>query len=82
MNEVNARIDAALRRMRDREAKGRDTGKALPEWYARDNNAYFCGLIARQIRQRAIAPGLVDAARREAMAIAEMIETGEFDWLV
>ena len=82
MSEVDDRISAALRRMRDRQAKGRDQSVALPDWYAQRDNSYFCGLIARQIRQRAHTRGQTDAARNEALAIADMIETGDFDWLV
>jgi hypothetical protein len=56
---------------------------SLPQWYRSGDNRYFCGLIARQLRGRAMqlteAGNLAGAAQCEAAA--EIIEEGRFDWL-
>lgn len=69
---------AAMERLRARGLRS----FALPQWFERGDHAYFCGLIARQIRMRAHMRGQTDAARNEALAIADMIEAGDFDWLM
>ena len=81
-------VAAAMERMRARYADAERLAARsrravpLPVWYEQEGNAYFCSLIARQIRTRAHMRGQTDAARGEALAIADMIETGDFDWLV
>jgi len=56
---------------------------SLPQWFATGDASYFCGLIARQLRQRAIAHRAAEkfAAAKEADAAADIIEDGRFDWL-
>lgn len=90
MGDMATPAGAALQRLRRRaeirRQAGRPSGRpgetSLPDWYGMRGNEYYCGLIARQIRQRALMRGQTDAARAEALAIADMIETGDFDWMV
>lgn len=59
-----------------------DDARALPQWWASDNNAYYCDLIAAQLRLRSLqhrARGN-HAAANEADAIADLIADGQFDW--
>lgn len=56
---------------------------SLPAWFRTGENAYFCGLIAVELRQRSDtlrAAGRVGAAL-EADCIAAIIEGGDFHWL-
>lgn len=62
--------------------RANDDAQALPQWFRSDDNAYYCGLIARQVRARA---GEMRAVGRwmtaeEIDAIAAILEDGNFQW--
>src|SRR5580765_8409581 len=56
---------------------------ALPQWYLMGDAAYFCGLIARQLRGRAMKHREAgnEPAAAEAETAADIIAEGRFDWL-
>jgi hypothetical protein len=57
--------------------------QSLPEWFEDRDNAYFCGLIARQLRTRAVQQRACGQAAQaiEAECIAAIVEAGDFHWL-